>query len=67
MNTVVFGVPLIPLIALVGGLIGLIRKDFLETIMALFLIAFGAIGLLDFFGIITVEQVRDAAERATGG
>lgn len=51
MPTDVYGIPLLPLLALIGGLIGLVKKDFLETIMALFLIVFGLLGILPLLGV----------------
>ncbi|MEL6280434.1 MAG: hypothetical protein AAFQ73_01545 [Pseudomonadota bacterium] len=63
MPTDVYGIPLLPLLALVGGLIGLVKKDFLESIMALFLIAFGLLGVLPAIGvdISGVQEVIDSA------
>lgn len=60
------GFPLLPVIALVGGVIGLVWRDFLETIVAIFLIGFGLLGVLPYFGVdvsmvtTVIEQAREA-------
>ncbi len=59
-------VPIIlPALALLGGLIGLVKKDFLETIMALFLILYGGLNLADHFGVIDLDEVTQQARQAT--
>ncbi len=60
------GFPLLEVIALVGGVIGLVWRDFLETIVAIFLIGFGLLGVLPFLGVdvsavtSVIGQVQDA-------
>lgn len=61
-----YGFPLVPVIALVGGIIGLLWKDFLETIMAIFLIIFGLMGVLPVLGV-DVSGVKEVIEQTTEG
>lgn len=63
------GFPLLEVIALVGGIVGLIWRNFLETILAIFLIVFGLLGVLPYAGVdvsgITsvVQQAEDAVNQ----
>lgn len=51
MPTDVAGIPLLPLIALIGGIITLIKADFLNWVVAIFLIGFGVLGILPAVGV----------------
>ena len=51
MPTDVAGLPLLPLIALIGGVLTLIKADLLNWVVALFLIGFGVLGILPALGI----------------
>lgn len=62
MPTDVYGIPLLPLIALVGGVIGLLKRDFLEIVVAIFLIGYGLLGVLPAVGVDVSsfeDRVRD--------
>lgn len=47
--------PLLPIIAVLAGLVILIRKDVLAYMVALFLIGFGALGVAKFYGLPVAE------------
>ncbi|MBX2854983.1 MAG: DUF3096 domain-containing protein [Rhodobacteraceae bacterium] len=62
MPTDVAGLPLLPLIALIGGVLTLIKADLLNWIVALFLIGFGVLGILPALGIdlgVTTGDLQD--------
>lgn len=63
MPTEVAGIPLLPLIALLGGIIVLIKADVLNWVVAIFLIGYGALGLLVHFDVIEKGEVDSAVER----
>ncbi len=71
MPTDVAGIPLLPLIALVGGILILIKADLLNWVIAIFLIGFGVLGILPAVGVdlgVDVPDVRvQIEEPATGG
>lgn len=47
--------PLLPIIAIVAGLLILIRKELLPWAVAMFLIGFGALGVARFYGLPVAE------------
>ncbi|MCI4662405.1 MAG: DUF3096 domain-containing protein [Neomegalonema sp.] len=59
----VAGIPLLPILALLGGLIVLFKRDFLEYVVGLFLIGFGVIGLLTHFGVIESDFLAKQQEK----
>ena len=59
MPTDVAGIPLLPLIALVGGILILIKADLLNWVIAIFLIGFGVLGILPAVGVDLGVQVPD--------
>ncbi len=73
MPTDVFGLPLLPLIALAGGILILIKADLLNWVIAIFLIGFGVLGILPAIGVdigydveTAIEDVQGAASAAGG-
>ncbi|MGF1502006.1 MAG: DUF3096 domain-containing protein [Paracoccaceae bacterium] len=65
MPTDVFGIPLLPLMALIGGILILIKADLLNWVIAIFLIGFGVLGILPAIGIdigVTNEDVQRIVE-----
>jgi len=70
MPTDVFGIPLLPLIALLGGILTLIKADLLNWVVAIFLIGFGVLGILPAIGIdigTSVSDIERIIRDATGG
>lgn len=63
MPTEVAGIPLLPLIALLGGVIVLVKADVLNWVVAIFLIGYGALGLLVHFDVIEQDKVDQAVDR----
>ena len=45
------GIPLLPLIALIGGILTLIKADLLNWVVAIFLIGYGLLGILPVLGV----------------
>lgn len=43
--------PLLPLIALIGGILVLIKADLLNWVVAIFMIGYGVLGLLPLAGV----------------
>ena len=64
MPTDVAGIPLLPLIALLGGIIVLIKADVLNWVVAIFLIGFGLLGILPALGV-DVSGVEEALRGVT--
>ncbi|MEO1291578.1 MAG: hypothetical protein AAFV62_01895 [Pseudomonadota bacterium] len=67
MPTDIAGIPLLPLIALIGGIIVFFKRDSLEYIVGIFLIGFGVLGLLPFVGVDVSDfndRVREIARGA---
>lgn len=70
MPTDVFGIPLLPLIALIGGILTLIKADLLNWVVAIFLIGFGILGILPAIGIdigTSVSDIRELLREAAEG
>lgn len=65
----IYGIPLLPLIALIGGIITLIKADFLNWVVAIFLIGFGLLNILPVLGVdvSSVTQIVDGAGSLNGG
>ena len=63
MPTDVAGLPLLPLIALIGGVLTLIKADLLNWVVALFLIGFGVLGILPALGIDLGVTTNDLQEQ----
>ena len=62
MPTDVAGLPLLPLIALIGGVLTLIKADLLNWVVALFLIGFGVLGILPALGVDVGVTTADLQE-----
>lgn len=66
MPTDVAGLPLLPLLALIGGVLILIKADLLNWVVALFLIGFGLLGVLPAVGV-DVSAVQERVEQIRQG